>query len=1186
MNSLPIYPQHHNVIGSSRAFKEAAGRKARKIHFYQNGKPYVPKLAISLIPGKDFHSFEQLCEFLTEKSKLLNGVQYIFTTNGRRVNTIDELEHDQSYVISGSKSFVSCPYGLIKRTEPKVPKISNRYRFIREDDLKLIRPLSSKYNNIYSTVDQTNAAYANNADSRIITVVNNRNHSIQSNVILNLKSPKSFTNLLNDLGQSVRLYLPKRMFTSSGLEVKSVSHLKHDLSHINLFYIDSEKSNEQLQLITKFPSLESIERFMEQSVQRLNQISSFSSNIDLRPHEIAFESSLSNADLDKQWECSDGVTTNTVSKLSKPKSITPKPTTKSTKNVSVTKTKKSTDCSKVSAKSTQSKLPIPKQNIRKKSITKLKPDIVANDDEMKQKIEHNNEEPLNLFPIESISDTKYEQIQKYAEQMLKETSDQIRNEGLLQKHSIIITNNCPTIASSNIPIATTKVVNETNDNPSPQYHLSKPEKNVNQKVNFKTPDIIPKTTNTKPTTKKNKIEIGEMSKEIDQSTQITKKLNGNSIQPKMSSSLRSNVKNPPKNNKPIIKRSTKITNPKSTPTPIQDNKVQTKVIPKPIHLEQHGPTYNSNNYLVKGSNVPDYHLELFRIFGELAFYSGVFAILWNVQNNSQRFYMEHDEDIYCMRVDKKGETIASCQMLNSSKNSLIRLWSVRTLSTLTILKDVSITNVIDMEFTINKQLEKDEHIFGGTVHPSENDIMVTYGKMHLVVWHLKSDNSIEHRTALQTHSKITKTICCADFLGDNSLLTGDSDGNLTIWAPFEVNHVLEFAIKEVKGHENQLSCLKLTKNHILISGDTDGTIKTWGVDDGEFRLLNAIKLPSFSGTICSIALPDETLENLDIFVGTSENFILKGTVFTSTNYEILFEGHIMAIRTVSVDPLNDCFYTASLDQKVCKWNQDSLIWKSNLDIQAISSTVHPSGQVLAIGSVSGIVSILKCSDGSIQQHLEISSICIGCMSYSPDGLFLVIGCQDGNLHVLPTEDDGNSYSKVSTLKGPLPILTLQWSMDTQFILTSVDDNNYQELILWDLHNTRYIRNVTNFSDNLRWYNATCSGLDDARGTWDNQTLKDVINICSFYGPSMGYILTGDEMGYVRLFSYPSIQSDSSYYQYKQGGGSVTDIKVGSNEIYFHISSLLDGNGNGGGGFSFDGRYQTMDDIKRWTISNE
>ena len=119
-------------------------------------------------------------------------------------------------------------------------------------------------------------------------------------------------------------------------------------------------------------------------------------------------------------------------------------------------------------------------------------------------------------------------------------------------------------------------------------------------------------------------------------------------------------------------------------------------------------------------------------------------------------------------------------------------------------------------------MEKDELVFGGTVHPQENDIMVTFGKMHLVVWHLQKDNkTIDYRTALQTvctlllitffshwllsitskHSKISKTVHCADFLGDNSLLTGDSDGNLTIWAPFEVNNVLEFAIKEVKGHE-------------------------------------------------------------------------------------------------------------------------------------------------------------------------------------------------------------------------------------------------------------------------------------------------------------------------------------------------------------------------------------------------
>lgn len=74
-------------------------------------------------------------------------------------------------------------------------------------------------------------------------------------------------------------------------KVKSVSHLKHDLSHIDLFYIDSERSKENLNIVTKYPSLESIDKFVENSIHRLNQISSYSSNIDLRPHKIASHSS-------------------------------------------------------------------------------------------------------------------------------------------------------------------------------------------------------------------------------------------------------------------------------------------------------------------------------------------------------------------------------------------------------------------------------------------------------------------------------------------------------------------------------------------------------------------------------------------------------------------------------------------------------------------------------------------------------------------------------------------------------------------------------------------------------------------------------------------------------------------------------------------------------------------------------
>src|SRR5699024_4891227 len=120
-------------------------------------------------------------------------------------------------------TFLPYPYGLVKPVAPRISKISNRYKLVREDDLRLLRPLSSKYNNVYANANQASCILQSNTDSRMVTIVNNKNHSISSKVILNLKSPKSFNNLLRDLGQAVRMSVPKRMFTSSGLEVISIA---------------------------------------------------------------------------------------------------------------------------------------------------------------------------------------------------------------------------------------------------------------------------------------------------------------------------------------------------------------------------------------------------------------------------------------------------------------------------------------------------------------------------------------------------------------------------------------------------------------------------------------------------------------------------------------------------------------------------------------------------------------------------------------------------------------------------------------------------------------------------------------------------------------------------------------------------------------------------------------------------
>lgn len=78
--------------------------------------------------------------------------------------------------------------------------------------------------------------------------------------------------------------------------------------------------------------------------------------------------------------------------------------------------------------------------------------------------------------------------------------------------------------------------------------------------------------------------------------------------------------------------------------------------------------------------------------------------------------------------------------------------------------------------------------------------------------------------------------------------------------------------------------------------------------------------------------------------------------------------------------------------------------------------MHPSGLALATGSVNGTIFILSSQNGNIISQLPISNVCIGCLSFSPDGDLLAAGCQDGIVYLLPVYENGFSYEKVSVLK--------------------------------------------------------------------------------------------------------------------------------------------------------------------------
>lgn len=169
------------------------------------------------------------------------------------------------------------------------------------------------------------------------------------------------------------------------------------------------------------------------------------------------------------------------------------------------------------------------------------------------------------------------------------------------------------------------------------------------------------------------------------------------------------------------------------------------------------------------------------------------------------------------------------------------------------------------------------------------------------------------------------------------------------------------------------------------------------------------------------------------------------------------------------------------------------------------------------------------------------------------------------------------------------MVSLQFSVDNQFILTSVTHAQYQELILWDLPNFRYMRdNVKLAADRIEWHDSICSGSEDVRAIWENsniggpgeqeqpvssrarqlvtkrlpgigslsmgagraQTSSVVVNLSchrllSSAGGQQGdepskdnFVIASDTRGHLRLFRHPCYDTQQAFYEARPSSAAV------------------------------------------------
>lgn len=79
--------------------------KARRLLFYRNGDPFFPAVEFRFKPGRDISSIEKLMDKISSRMDLPRGARYIFSMDGDRKTSLDELEDGSSYVVSSFKQY-------------------------------------------------------------------------------------------------------------------------------------------------------------------------------------------------------------------------------------------------------------------------------------------------------------------------------------------------------------------------------------------------------------------------------------------------------------------------------------------------------------------------------------------------------------------------------------------------------------------------------------------------------------------------------------------------------------------------------------------------------------------------------------------------------------------------------------------------------------------------------------------------------------------------------------------------------------------------------------------------------------------------------------------------------------------------------------------------------------------------
>ncbi|KAI1895666.1 hypothetical protein AGOR_G00108570 [Albula goreensis] len=542
--------------------------------------------------------------------------------------------------------------------------------------------------------------------------------------------------------------------------------------------------------------------------------------------------------------------------------------------------------------------------------------------------------------------------------------------------------------------------------------------------------------------------------------------------------------------------------------------------------------------------------------GETVYFIASVVVLYNVDEQLQRHYTGHSDDVKCLAVHPDKITMATGQVAGTSSDGRqlpphVRVWDSVSLNTLHVLGtgffdralaclafsksnggstlcavDDSNDHVLSVwDWQREERLAEvkcsNEAVFAADFHPTDTNIIVTCGKSHLYFWTLEGGSLVKKQGLFEKQEK-PKFVLCVTFSENGDTITGDSSGNILVWGKGtnRISHAIQGAHE---GASLPSACCAVA--HWCLEG-----AKTASSSPG-METTRSSRWWRLWSRLAQSALWQKARA--------------QGTL--SGDFTPITQGHTDELWGLAVHPSKPQFLTCGHDKHVMLWDSSSHqpLWTKTMEDAAQSAGFHPSGSVVAIGTQTGRWLVLDTESKDLVTVHTDGNEQLSVMRFAPDGSFLAIGSHDNYIYIYAVGENGRKYSRVGKCSGHSSFIThMDWSVDSQYLMSNSGD---YEILYWIPSVCKQVVSVETTRD-IVWATCTCTLGFHVFGLWpEGSDGTDINAVCRSNEKRL--LVTGDDFGKVHLFAYPCSQFRASSHMYGGHSSHVTNVNFLFDDSY-------------------------------------